>query len=146
MMRRHPALCVVAAIYFLGLALLCLTPNSVVSRASASIRRLVPWASASVAEVVVSLVLFVPVGVLLVLITGRRRWVTVLVVGVLASCWLRLAELVWMPRGHIGGGSVMPHVAGIAVGMVLAVTLLALRRRSIERRPIAQGATLAQRS
>jgi cyanate permease len=146
MIRRHPALCVVAAIYFVALALLCLTPNSLVARGSASIRRLVPWATASGAEAVISLLLFVPVGVLLVLITGRRKWVTVLVIGVLASCWLRLAEMVWMPREHIGVGSVMPHVVGTAVGVALAITLLAMRRRSLRRRPVTQLSALAQRS
>jgi cyanate permease len=146
MIRRHPALCVVAAIYFVGLALLCLTPNSVVARTGGGIRRIVPWASASAAEVVVSLALFIPVGVLLVLITGRRRWVTVIVVGVLASCWLRLAEMVWMPKEHIGVGSVMPHMAGTALGVAIALTLLAMRRRTLERRPAAPVAAMAQRS
>jgi hypothetical protein len=145
MVRRHPALCVVAAVYFVGLALLCLTPNSIVARGSVAARRLAPWASASAAEVVIGVVLFVPVGVLLVLIVGRRRWAFVLVTGVLAAFWLRLAEMVWMPRERIDAGSVAPHIAGTAVGVLLALVLLRARRRTPPRRAVVPTNTINQR-
>ena len=141
MIRRHPALSVVSIIYFTSLAALCLTPNNLLARGTVGARRLLPWASASGVEIAVGMLLFVPMGVLLVLITGRRRWFGVLVVGVIACCWLRLAAMVWLPRQQVAAESVVPHIAGTMVGIALAVTLLALRRR-----PAAQVAAVPQRS
>ncbi|CAN5157185.1 hypothetical protein BH11ACT2_BH11ACT2_12690 [soil metagenome] len=145
MMRRHPALCVVAGGYFLALAVLCLTPNTVVARGISGLRRVAPWASASGTEVVVGVILFVPVGLLLVLISGRRRWVAVLVIGALACFWLRLAEMVWLPVQRLTAGSVMPHLAGFALGVAIAVAALAMRGRTAARDSRASVPVIAQR-
>ena len=49
--------------------------------------------------------------------------------------------MVWLPRGQVQSDSVVPHIAGTVVGVALAVTVLALRRR-----PTAQVTAVAQRS
>lgn len=146
MLRRQPALCVVAAVYFVGLVLLCLTPNSLVGRAAVAVRRVAPVLSTPAAEMILGVILFVPVGALLVLITGRRRWIAVIAIGALASCWLRLAEMVWMPRERIDAGSVMPHIGGTALGVLIVVVALAVRNRSAARRSRTGVPVVAQRS
>ena len=130
MIRRHPALCVVAAAYVAALALLCLTPNGLVRWGALRLRTLAPWVSADALEFVIGVLVFLPLGVLLVLIVGRRGWFGVLVFGVVASCWVQLATMVWMPDGVGGARSVVAHIAGTAAGVGLALALLSRRRSS----------------
>ena len=46
------------------------------------------------------LVAFVPVGVLLVLLVGVRRWWAALGFAMLGAAWIEVAQSIWMPAGY----------------------------------------------
>ncbi len=43
---------------------------------------------------------FVPVGILLTLVFGPRRWLIAVAFGVLGAAWIEAAQAIWMPEGY----------------------------------------------
>lgn len=67
--------------------------------------------------------LFLPVGTLLVLLMGRRRWWAALGFGVLGAAWIEAAQSVWMPVGYADALDAIWGSAGVTVGVLLAVAV-----------------------
>jgi len=63
---------------------------------------------------------FVPVGVLLLLLFGGRRWWEALGFGVLGAAWLEAAQTLWMPLGYASFMDVVLAGAGVGVGVAVA--------------------------
>jgi len=116
-----------AAVYLVGLVIVCLTPDSFVITASKAARRTAPFASFSTLDAALNVVLFVPLGLLVLLMVGRKRWITVVIVGIIGSCWLQLAEMVWLPTTGASTGSFLEHIGGAAIGVGLGLVALRLR-------------------
>lgn len=72
---------------------------------------------------------FVPVGVLLLLLLGRRRWWAAFAFSVLAAVWIEAAQSAWMPAGYARLSDVAWSAAGAIVGVVIASMLTAPRSR-----------------
>jgi hypothetical protein len=89
-----------------------------------------PAADGTAPSPVWMLVGFVPVGALLVLLLGRRRWWSAAAFGVLGAAWVEAAQTIWLPS-YANGWDVLMGGAGVALGVVAGYTALELRRRSM---------------
>lgn len=74
---------------------------------------------------------FLPIGLLLLLLLGRRRWWEALAFSVLGSAWIEAAQLLWMPDGYANPNDVLLASSGAAVGILLGELLTIPRRRSM---------------
>ena len=106
---------VVAALYFGALVGLTFVPGSAANRAS----HVWPF------------VLFVPVGVLLLLLLGTRRWWSAVGFGALGAAWVEAAQTIWMPVGYADAWDVVWASTGVGAGVLIAIVALQLRRRSM---------------
>ncbi len=114
MMRRRHYLALVAALYFGLLVALTFMPGSEAARRS--------W--------ILPILLFVPVGLLLTLLMGRRRWWVALGFGILGAAWVEAAQTLWMPAGYASVEDIAMSAIGAAAGVCLGVVVLGLRQRS----------------
>jgi glycopeptide antibiotics resistance protein len=113
MTRARILLSVCAALYFGGLIALTFTPGS------SELRDQWVW----------PVIAFVPVGVVLVLLMGRRRWWVALGFAVLGGAWIEAAQTIWMPEGYGEVGDVFWSGVGATLGVVIAVIVTNPRRR-----------------
>jgi glycopeptide antibiotics resistance protein len=115
MFRRRHFLSVVAAVYFGLLIGLTFTPGSSAARES--------W--------ILPTVLFLPVGLLLVLLMGRRRWWVAVGFGMLGAAWVEAAQTIWMPDGYASVTDILCSSIGAMLGVGLGVILLTVRQKSM---------------
>lgn len=115
MRARRYILTAIAAIYFGALVGLTFVPGS------ASNRTLWVW----------PFVAFVPVGILLVLLLGRRRWWAAIAFAVLGSAWIEAAQSIWMPLGYAEIIDVVWASSGAITGVAIAVVLTSPKFRSM---------------
>lgn len=132
MFRRHPLLSLMTVAYLLCLAWLTLTPTSSGERAFSLLGRLVDqfqrhestsWLTYSLAEFAANIVLFIPMGIFVVLLFGRRTWWAGIFVGVLTSCWIELAQGVWMPDRVADPRDLASNSIGTALGVIVALLI-----------------------
>lgn len=107
MRSRRLILTPVAALYFGALVGLAFVPGSAANRAF----WLWPFAA------------FIPVGVLLVMLLGRRRWWAAIGFSVLGSAWLEAAQSIWMPVGYAEALDVAWATLGATVGVLVVLVL-----------------------
>jgi hypothetical protein len=112
---RRYLLSVIAALYFGAVVGLAFVPSP------AANRTLWLWPFAA----------FVPVGILLLLLVGRRRWWAAIAFGVLGSTWIEAAQSVWMPVGYASSWDVVWASSGATAGVLVSVLLATPRRRSM---------------
>ncbi|WP_051973314.1 VanZ family protein [Cryobacterium sp. MLB-32] len=137
--RRHTALyraaIVVTVGYLLALALIAFWPTPVDKEAHVPLVSLLGWLQGHGApgwltytfvEFSANIVLFVPVGLLAVILLGARRWWCAIVVGFVASCGIELGQLLFLPARYATSGDVIANTLGAALGTVLALALIAL--------------------
>lgn len=74
---------------------------------------------------------FLPVGTLLLLLMGRRRWWAAIAFGMLGAAWLEAAQSVWMPAGYADAVDVVWGSTGVAAGVLVAFLATAPRRQSV---------------
>ena len=115
MRARRYLLTGIAAVYFGALIGLTFVPGS------ASNRTLWIW----------PFVAFVPVGIILVLLLGRRRWWAAIGFAVLGSAWIEAAQTVWMPVGYAELADIIWASSGAVAGVVIAVLVTSPRLRSM---------------
>jgi glycopeptide antibiotics resistance protein len=120
-------------IYLVALAWLTLTPSSSSAEAVSILRRLLAvvqsfdalaWVRFDQVEFAANIALFLPMGVLMTLLLGRRGWWAALAAGVIASCWIELAQYVWLPSRVADPRDLASNAIGTAIGVlvVLAAT------------------------
>ncbi|QYH35803.1 VanZ family protein [Salinibacterium sp. M195] len=68
-----------------------------------------------------TIVAFVPVGVFLVCMFGRRRWWAALAFSIVAAAWLEAAQTVWMPAGYADGIDIVLASIGASIGIISAI-------------------------
>ena len=115
MRARRYVLTAIAAIYFGALVGLTFVPGS------ASNRTLWVW----------PFVAFVPVGITLVLLLGRRRWWAAIAFAALGSAWMEAAQSIWMPLGYADFIDLVWASAGAIAGVAISVILTSPRFRSM---------------
>jgi len=141
--RRHPLLSALTGVYLGGLAWITLTPipfenkrENVISWSLDRIHEveMLRWVTFDGLDFVAKMLIFVPFGLLLVLIFSRRRWVFVVFLGLITSCWIELAQNIWIPSRSADGQDVLANTAGALLGAMIAVAILGVtkkrRRRS----------------
>lgn len=114
MSRMRLAMSVIAALYFGTIVGLAFVSDSAANRPSF----LWPF------------VLFVPVGILLLLLLGARRWWSAVGFGVLGVAWVEAAQSLWMPAGYADGWDVVWGSAGVVVGVLGTMFGVRMQRRS----------------
>jgi glycopeptide antibiotics resistance protein len=114
MLWRRYLVSVIAALYFGALIGLAFVPGSVANRATWF------WPFAA----------FVPVGILLVLLLGRRRWWAAIAFSVLGSAWIEAAQTIWMPRGYAEAADVLWASCGAIAGVTVAAALTSPRLKA----------------
>jgi VanZ family protein len=150
-MHRDPAVrraSALAGIVFTAvLALIVLVPASsdlsshpLVLRAIRVLHRLgaPDWVSFNSIEFGANIALFVPVGAIVVLLAGARRWWLGVIVGGLASVAIEAAQLVFVTSRVASVKDVLANTTGSLIGALLAAALLAAagahRARAMRRR------------
>ena len=136
--QRHAALRRVAlwlgSLYLVALALIALWPTPVDRIANRHIVRIliklhdhgVPnWFSYALIEFSANIVLFLPVGMLGVILLRSARWWVAILIGFGASCLIELSQLVFLPSRYATPMDVLANTLGAAVGAVLALIVLA---------------------
>lgn len=138
-LRRHAALhraAVVLSIgYLLALALIAFWPtpvdrgghDSLVSALGWLQRHGAPgWLSYTFVEFSANIALFVPVGLLGVILVGARRWWLAILAGFLASFCIELGQLLFLPARFATVNDVIANTFGAVLGTVLALVLIGL--------------------
>ena len=150
-MHRDPGIrraSTLAAVVFAGLlALIVLVPassdlssNPLVLRAIRALHRLgaPDWVTFNSIEFGANIALFVPVGMIVVLLAGARRWWLGVLVGGLASIAIEAAQMIFVTSRVASARDVLANTAGSFIGALLAAVLLAAmgarRARTMRRR------------
>ena len=124
--------------YLGGLAVMTLTPVTFETKRMDLVSWIVEgfaqfgptkWVTADGVEFALKVLIFVPLGLLLVLIAGRRKWLFVVFLGVLTSCWIELAQDIWIPSRAADARDVFANSAGTMIGALIALAILAARVR-----------------
>lgn len=115
MSRLRVITTVIAALYFVALIGLAFVPISAQARES--------W--------LLPVGVFLPVGLLLVLLMGPRRWWAALAFSVLGAAWIEAAQSIWMPEGYATYWDILHAAIGAAVGVTAGVVLGSPAARSI---------------
>jgi glycopeptide antibiotics resistance protein len=129
-LRRHPILSVVTLAYLGALAWLTLTPSDASERTFSLLHRIVRTLQSDArtefltydrVEFMANVVLFVPMGVFVVLLLGRRLWWAGIFAGVLASCWIELAQGIWLSDRVSDPRDLVSNGLGTLLGVLLAL-------------------------
>ena len=83
------------------------------------------WIDYGLVEFTANIVLFVPVGLLGVVLLGSARWWVAVLAGFAASGLIELGQLVFLPARYATVMDVLANTSGAALGALLALLLLA---------------------
>lgn len=121
--------------YLLALALIAFWPTPVDRAGRDGLVRLLAWLQAhgaptwfsyNMVEFGSNIILFVPAGLLVVVLAGARFWGLGMVGGFLASCTIELGQLLLLPERTASARDIVANTAGALIGSVLALLLFAL--------------------
>ncbi len=149
MLLRHPFLSLVTVAYLALVAWLTLTPqstvinNGILWRISNFLDRFeqLDWITFPMIEFAANIALFLPLGLFFVLLLGRRLWWLAIVIGIVATAAIELAQ-----RDIVGRVSdprdLLANSIGTIIGVLAALILTAAkaRRIRIESRAALEGA------
>lgn len=116
--------------YLVALVWITLSPSGDGQRVNSLLYRLVDlfqsygatrWLDYDSVEFAANILLFVPMGVFVVLLFGRRLWWAGIFAGVLASCWIELAQAIWFTDRVSDPRDLASNSIGTVVGVVLAL-------------------------
>lgn len=141
MFLRHPVLSIATIAYLALVGWLTLTPqstvvnNGILWRISDFLDRFeaFDWVTFPMIEFTANIALFVPVGLFLVLLLGRRQWWLAIIAGAVMTVAIELAQ-----RDIAGRVSdprdLVANTLGTVVGTLLALVLTAAKARRIRDR------------
>jgi hypothetical protein len=112
MLRRHPVVTLVGVVYFGGLCFISLGPRAQME-----------------SNAFTEMVLFVPAGVILMVLFTRKHWFAAFTVGTLGVVWLELACIVLRPDAPIRTFDLVAGITGLVVGLVAGALVEHLRGR-----------------
>lgn len=115
MRARRPILILVATVYCGALIGLSFVPGSTATRSF--------WLS--------PFLTFLPVGVLLMLLLGRRRWWLAIAFAGLGAAWVEAGQSVWMPEGYSDPMDLVWATTGAILGVGAVAVGSAARRDSM---------------
>jgi glycopeptide antibiotics resistance protein len=120
-------------LYVLVLALIAFWPTPVDRGAHGSLLEFITWLHQHGAphwvdynfiEFSANVALFIPVGLLVVMLAGPRRWWMGTVVGFFTSCGIELGQLMFLPERYATINDVVANSLGALVGTLLALLVL----------------------
>jgi VanZ family protein len=138
MLSRRPLLAVATACYLGWVAWLTLGPQPLDENGRGLLHRVIrylsgdnklDWITYALVEFTANIVLFVPVGVLFVLLLGWRRWWLAALLGIALTASIEFAQL-FLPNRVTDPRDLVSNSigAGIGVALVLIATAWRLRR------------------
>jgi len=141
--RRRRALkraaLVLAALYLVTLALIAFWPTPVDRSSHTALlstldwmhsHGLPTWLGYAFVEFTANIALFVPVGLLGVILIGARHWWLAILTGFLASCTIELGQLLFLPARFASVKDVIANTSGAVVGAALALLVLVVVHRT----------------
>jgi hypothetical protein len=81
----------------------------------------------------------VPVGALLTLLFGRRRWLIAVAFGVLGAAWIEAAQAIWMPEGYGRVEDTFWGALGVIAGVAAVLIVQRLMRSHGSFRIVTEG-------
>lgn len=126
---RHPFLSFVTMAYLGFVAWMTLTPSPYDEKAAGLLTRALlffarhestTWITFDRVEFLANIAMFVPVGVFLVLLFGRKQWWIAVLFGVLMSCGIEIAQLLWLPTRFPDVRDVIANGSGTVIGVIVA--------------------------
>lgn len=144
MFRQHPVLSLLTVAYLVVVGWITLGPQpldagqeSMIFRIVAVLQRVEPlaWVRYSTIEFAANVLMFVPIGLFLLLLLGRRRWLVAVVAGALLSGAIEFAQL-FLPARVSDPRDLLANSVGALLGVLVAlvVTWPAAWRRAREER------------
>lgn len=142
----HRAALAVSVLYALALALIAFWPTPVDRAGHDALQRALgwlheqgapAWLSYGMVEFASNIVLFIPAGLLVVVLAGARFWWLGPVLGLLGSAAIELGQLVLLPARTASARDIVANTSGAIIGTVLALLVfgvLALRASQRARR------------
>ena len=125
---------VLAAAYLVALALIAFWPTPVDRGAHRPITTVLAhlhahgapaWFNYALVEFTANIALFVPVGLLGVILLGSARWWMAILAGFAASSLIELGQLIFPPSRYATIMDVIANTSGALLGAILALVLLA---------------------
>lgn len=131
MFRHHPVLSVITLVYLGVVALVTLGPQPFDERSDGLVWRLLhlferfdatSWIHYSELQFGANVLMFVPVGLFFLLLLGRRLWWLAVVLGVLLTCAIELAQR-YLPDRVSDPDDIVANSVGALAGVVIALVL-----------------------
>jgi len=112
MFRRRPVVTAFAVVYFVALCWIALGPRA-----------------DGLSSYLSGVILFLPLGPLVIALLGRRHWIAALMLGLIASVWIQLACIVWRADARVTSWDLSANLTGVVVGTLVAVVFATLAER-----------------
>ncbi|MET1045000.1 MAG: VanZ family protein [Microbacteriaceae bacterium] len=141
MPHRHRILSLVTVAYLVFVGWVTLNPEPDDPRAFGPLDRVLlffsrdertAWITFDLVEFTANIALFVPIGVFLLLLFGRRWWWAVTLAGIGLSVGIELIQL-GLPNRFPDPRDVLANGTGALLGVLLALAFSAARERSLRR-------------
>jgi glycopeptide antibiotics resistance protein len=135
MLHRHPVLAAITVLYLAGVALVTLGPtpydDSTGDLLSSMLRffsrhAATDWLTYDRVEFGANIAMFVPIGLFLVLLFGRRLWWLAILVSVALSVVIEVSQGAFLPTRVSDLRDVVSNGTGGILGVVLGVVLTAI--------------------
>jgi glycopeptide antibiotics resistance protein len=131
MFRRHPFLSIATFAYLGLVAWITLGPQPLDAQQSAWLNRVIvelaqhpatDWLSYSRVEFLANVAMFVPIGVFLVLLMGRKLWLPAIVVGIALTFTIEFVQL-FLPTRVPDVRDLVANSAGASIGVIVALVI-----------------------
>ncbi|PPF76833.1 VanZ family protein [Subtercola sp. Z020] len=141
MFRRHPVLTALTLAYLGLVAWITLGPQPLDDRAEGLLYRALrvfgrhastDWITYDRVEFAANVAMFLPIGVFLLLLLGRRQWWLAIILGFLMTVGIEVAQLA-LPGRVSDVRDVVSNTTGATLGVLLALVLTAGKARRIRR-------------
>jgi glycopeptide antibiotics resistance protein len=138
MFRRHPVLAVLTLGYLGAVAWVTLGPQPLDAGGSHILYRalrffgnhqLTSWITYDRVEFIANIAMFVPIGLLFVLVLGRRRWWLAMLIGVALTVTIEVSQL-GIPGRVSDPRDVLANSLGAMLGVIVALLVTIPRRGS----------------
>lgn len=135
MFRRHPVLSVLTVLYLAGVAWVTLGPEPYDAGTSSVLWRFLDffgryeatdWITFGRVEFAANIAMFIPLGMFLVLLLGRRRWWLAILLCVAVSCAIEISQGALLPTRVSDLADVVANSSGGTVGVLLGVVLMSI--------------------
>jgi glycopeptide antibiotics resistance protein len=135
MFRHHPVLSLLTVLYLAGVAWVTLGPEPYDARTSGVLWRFLDffgrhestdWITFDRVEFAANIAMFVPLGVFLVLLLGRRLWWLAIVVCGVLSCAIEVSQGALLPTRVSDLADVVANTSGGVAGVLLGVVLMSI--------------------